>query len=50
LTAQFETLDHHVEHALASVKDHIANMVGKLEKREELSEGRIEDLESVRMK
>lgn len=42
-----EYLDHHVEHALASINDHIANMVGKLEKREDKSESRIGDLESV---
>lgn len=42
-----EFLDHHVEHALASIDDHIANMIGKLEKREDKSESRIGDLESV---
>ena len=42
-----EYLDHHVEHALASINDHIANMIGKLEKREDKSESRIGDLESV---
>lgn len=48
MVGQYQKLDHHVEHALASVQDHIANMISKLEKREDKSEGRIEDLESVR--
>lgn len=40
------TLDHHVEHQFVSVDDHLANMIGKLEKREDKSEGRIENLEA----
>jgi hypothetical protein len=47
LMTKGEFLDHHVEHALASIDDHIANMIGKLEKREDKSESRIGDLESV---
>lgn len=49
LMGKAEFLDHHVEHALASIDDHIANMIGKIEKREDKSESRIEDLESVRI-
>jgi hypothetical protein len=41
-------LDHHVEHALAQVDDHISNMIGKIEKREDKSEGRIGEIETVR--
>jgi hypothetical protein len=47
LMGKGEFLDHHVEHALASIDDHIANMIAKLEKREDKSESRIGDLESV---
>ena len=47
LTGKLDKLDHHLEHALASVQDHIANMVGKLEQREDKSEGRIGNLEEV---
>jgi hypothetical protein len=47
LLKKHDVLDHHVEHALVSVDDHIANMIGKLEKREDKSESRIGDLESV---
>lgn len=47
LLGKAEFLDHHVEHALASIDDHIANMIGKIEKREDKSESRIGDLESV---
>eukprot|EP00604_Paraphysomonas_vestita_P003199 CAMPEP_0174821850 /NCGR_PEP_ID=MMETSP1107-20130205/10468_1 /TAXON_ID=36770 /ORGANISM="Paraphysomonas vestita, Strain GFlagA" /LENGTH=232 /DNA_ID=CAMNT_0016039345 /DNA_START=478 /DNA_END=1173 /DNA_ORIENTATION=- len=47
LLGKAEFLDHHVEHALASIDDHIANMIGKIEKREDKSESRIGDLESI---
>ena len=39
--------DHHVEHELASVNDHILNMLGKIEKREDKSESRIDNIEDV---
>jgi mannose-binding lectin 2 len=42
-----ETLDHHVEHQLASVVDHIKNLIGKLEKREDKSETRLTNLEEI---
>lgn len=42
-----DTLDHHVEHQLASVMDHIKNLIGKIEKREDKSETRIENLEKL---
>lgn len=42
-----ETLDHHVEHQFASVYDHIKNLIGKLEKREDKSETRLENLENI---
>lgn len=42
-----ETLDHHVEHQLASVTDHIKNLIGKLEKREDKSETRLTNLEEI---
>lgn len=42
-----ETLDHHVEHQMASVVDHIKNLIGKLEKREEKSENRLTNLEDI---
>lgn len=42
-----ETLDHHVEHQLASVMDHIKNLIGKIEKREDSSENRITNLEGI---
>lgn len=48
LLGKAEFLDHHVEHALASIDDHIANMIGKIEKREDKSESRIGDLETVK--
>jgi mannose-binding lectin 2 len=42
-----ETLDHHVEHQLASVVDHIKNLISKLEKREDKSETRLTNLEDI---
>lgn len=42
-----ETLDHHVEHQLASVVDHIKNLISKLEKREDKSETRLTNLEAI---
>lgn len=42
-----ETLDHHVEHQFASVYDHIKSLIGKLEKREDKSETRLENLENL---
>jgi hypothetical protein len=42
-----ETLDHHVEHQLASVVDHIKNLLSKLEKREDTSENRLQNLENM---
>ncbi len=42
-----ETLDHHVEHEFASVADNIKNLIGKLEKREDKSESRLENLEGL---
>jgi len=37
----------HVEHEFAAVREKIGNLIGKLEKREDNSEKRIENLESV---
>ena len=37
----------HVEHEFASVREKIGNLIGKLEKREDNSEKRIENLEAV---
>jgi hypothetical protein len=45
LMEKYQHLDHHQEHAFVSVDDHIANLISKLEKREDKSEGRITDLE-----
>lgn len=42
-----ETLDHHVEHEFAAVADNIKNLIGKLEKREDKSESRLENLEAL---
>jgi hypothetical protein len=42
-----DTLDHQVEHQMASVTDHIKNLIGKIEKREDKSENRIENLENL---
>lgn len=42
-----EVLEHHIEHELAAVNDHIDTLIAKLEKREDKSEGRIADLETM---
>lgn len=47
LMKQYETLDHHVEHEFAAVADNIKNLIGKLEKREDKSESRLENLEAL---
>lgn len=39
--------EHHIEHAFAAIDDHLSNMVQKLEKREDKSDGRIQELEEV---
>lgn len=44
---KLEVTEHHVEHQFAAVDDHIDNMLAKLAKREDASESRIENLESV---
>ena len=41
-----ELLEHHLEHELASVGSHIESLVGKLEKREDVAEGRLKELET----
>jgi len=40
-------LDHHLEHELASVQDHIENLLGKVGKREDQAELRIDSLETA---
>jgi flagellar capping protein FliD len=47
LIAAQETLDHHLEHQIASITDHIKNLIGKIEKREDKSETRLENLENL---
>lgn len=47
LIATVETQDHHVEHELAAVEDHIKNLLNKVKDREDKSEGRIENLEAL---
>lgn len=47
LINKHEVLDHHIEHELASVSDHIKSLIKKLEQREEKSENRIEQLEEI---
>lgn len=42
-----DTMDHHVEHKLVDVYDHIKSIVGKLEHKEEDSEERIALLETL---
>ncbi len=42
-----ENQDHHIEHEFAEVRDHIKNLLGKLEKKEQESEDRIEVLEGM---
>lgn len=47
IISKHETLDHHVEHQVAAIMDHIKNLISKLEKREDKSEARIENLEAL---
>ena len=47
LLTTVETLDHHVEHQLTAVDDHIKNLLHKISEREDKSEGRIAQLESI---
>lgn len=47
IISSHETLNHHVEHEFAAVMDHIKNLIGKLEKREDKSESRLEVLEKL---
>eukprot|EP00601_Ochromonadales_sp_CCMP2298_P032910 CAMPEP_0173357114 /NCGR_PEP_ID=MMETSP1144-20121109/18690_1 /TAXON_ID=483371 /ORGANISM="non described non described, Strain CCMP2298" /LENGTH=395 /DNA_ID=CAMNT_0014305997 /DNA_START=66 /DNA_END=1254 /DNA_ORIENTATION=- len=44
---QLQTLDHHLEHELAAVQDHIKNLLGKMAAREDRAEDRIADLEGM---
>lgn len=39
-----DVLDHHIEHELESVKDHITNMLAKLESREDTTEQRVDNI------
>jgi archaellum component FlaC len=39
--------DEHLEHEMVSVEDHIANLKSKIEKREDTSDSRIEELEKL---
>ena len=47
LVGNAELQDHHVEHQLAQVQDHIKNLIGKLQAREDKAESRIDDLEAI---
>ena len=47
LLGSMEVQDHHVEHQLAAVQDHIKNLIGKIQSREDVSESRIENLEAL---
>ena len=47
MLVRFDNLDLHVEHELAAVSDKLTNLLGKIEKREDKAEQRIEDLETV---
>ena len=47
LHRKHEELNLHSEHEFATVSEKVANLVGKLEKREDGAEKRIENLESV---
>ncbi len=38
---KLEHLDHHLEHQLEAIEDHMKNMIGKLQKQEEGVEDRI---------
>jgi len=44
---KLDFVDHHVEHELVSVNDHIESMLAKLKKREDVAEGRIDNLEDT---
>lgn len=48
IMAKLDLLDHHLEHELAAVNDHINSLLGKIEKREDKSELRIDSIEAVR--
>ena len=39
--------DHHVEHEVVGIKDHINNVLSKLEKREDSAESRLDSVEDV---
>lgn len=41
------TLDHQVEHSNVATIDHIKNLLNKIEKREDKSETRIENIEAL---
>lgn len=45
ILVKLDFFDHHTEHEFASVNDHILNMLGKIEKREDKSETRIDTIE-----
>lgn len=47
LVGSLDVQDHHVEHQLAAVQDHIKNLIGKIQAREDKSESRIENLEAL---
>jgi chromosome segregation ATPase len=42
-----ETMDHHLEHELASVNDHIETLINKVSKREDVAEERLKQLEDA---
>jgi hypothetical protein len=44
---KLDVFDHHVEHELTAINDHIANLLSKIEKREDKAELRIENIEAV---
>lgn len=46
LMEKLEVFDHHMEHELASVEDHIKSLLSKIEKREDKAELRIDHIES----
>jgi lectin, mannose-binding 2 len=48
LLEKMEYNEHHLEHELVSIDDHLKSMVGKLEKKEDESESRIEVIEQVK--
>lgn len=47
LLEKMEYNDHHLEHELVSIDDHLKSMVGKLEKKEDESQSRIGVIEQV---